>query len=207
LRRLILASASPRRHELLTALGVGFEVTPADVDETTAERNAVRVAEGLALRKARAVAEAEPGAVVVGSDTVVALDGRLLAKPGDADEAREMLRALRGREHEVVTGVAVLADGRVAADFARTAVFMRSYTDAEIEAYVASGEPMDKAGGYAIQDATLRPVQRIEGCECSVIGLPLWTTRRLLQVAAGLDATEPSYERCAACPLKPGAVR
>ena len=208
--RLVLASGSPRRRELLAALGVAFDVRASDVDETTVETDPVRVAEGLALRKARAVADAPdtpPDAVVIGSDTVVALDGALLDKPGCAAEARAMLRALRGRDHLVVTGVAVVAGGRVAADFARAAVTMRDYPDDAIEAFIASGSPFDKAGGYAIQDEGLRPVARTEGCECGVIGLPLWTTRRLLRVAAGVAAAEPSYARCATCPLRDGGPR
>lgn len=200
---LVLASASPRRRDLLGALGVTFEVRPAEVDETTEERNPVRVAEGLALRKARAVAAVSPqGAVVLGSDTVVVLDGRILGKPADGVEARAMLRALRGHRHEVVTGVAVIAGERTAADHSVTAVTMRDYADAEIEAYVASGSALDKAGGYAIQDETLRPVAQCDGCECGVIGLPLWTARRLLRVAGGMSAAEPGYARCADCPLR-----
>src|SRR5690606_23084398 len=98
------------------------------------------------------------------SDTVVALDGRMLGKPGDADEARSMLRALRGREHEVISGVAVVVDGREAVGHERTAVRMRDYGDEEIEAFIASGAPFDKAGGYAIQDEAFHPVAAFEGC-------------------------------------------
>ncbi|MCK9495137.1 MAG: Maf family protein [Dehalococcoidia bacterium] len=178
--RIVLASASPRRRELLAALGVSFEVVPSEVDETTEEREAVRVAESLARRKAEAVAAAQPDALVIGSDTVVALDGRLLAKPADAEKARGMLRNLRGRAHEVVTGVAVALDGRVLVDHGRTGVHMRAYSDAEIEAFIASGSPFDKAGGYAIQDEAFAPVARFEGCRCNVIGLPLGVLRGLL---------------------------
>jgi septum formation protein len=204
--RLVLASGSPRRRELLSGLGVAFDVRASDVDEETAERDPVRVAEGLALRKARAVAAGgEPDAVVLGSDTVVALERELLGKPVDAGEARAMLRALRGREHLVVTGVAVVAGGRVAADHARAAVTMRDYGDEEVEAFIASGAPFDKAGGYAIQDAALHPVAHTDGCECGVIGLPLWTVRRLLRVAAGVETSPPSFPRCAACPEREDA--
>jgi MAF protein len=200
---LILASASPRRRELLAALGMPFDVHPADIDERASERDPARLAEGLALRKARATAEAERAGArpVIGADTVVVLDGRVLGKPADADEATAMLSSLRGRTHEVVTGVAVLAGERAAADHARTLVTMRQYTEAEIEHYVASGAPFDKAGGYAIQDPQFAPVERCDGCECSVIGLPLWTVGRLLRTAAGIDVDEPAYDRCAACPL------
>ncbi len=200
---LVLASASPRRRELLAALGVPFEVDPADVDEDSTKQDPVRLAESLALVKARAVARRRPGDVVVGSDTVVALDGRLLGKPAGPTEARAMLHALRDRAHEVVTGVAVVVAGRgiEAVTHQRTSVVMRDYTDAEREAFIARGEPFDKAGGYAIQDVEFRPVARIEGCECAVIGLPLWTLRRLLS-EAGLDASPPTFDRCAGCPAR-----
>lgn len=204
--RLILASASPRRHELLSALGLAFEVRPAGVDERTEERDPVRLAEGLALRKARSLVEARSGdgalSVVLGADTIVVLDGRALGKPAGPAEAREMLDALRGRTHEVVTGLAVIAGDRVAADHARTAVTMRDYGGEEMERYIATGSPFDKAGAYAIQDTEFAPVERYNGCECSVIGLPLWTARRLLQVAAGIEGDEPSYDRCRECPMR-----
>lgn len=200
---LVLASASPRRRELLAALGLPFEVDPADVDETNAERDPVRLAESLALLKAHAVAARRPGDIVIGSDTVVALDGRLLGKPADDAAARAMLHALRDRAHEVVTGVAVVAAGRgiEAVAHERTAVVMRAYTDADCEAFIARGEPFDKAGGYAIQDAEFHPVARIEGCECGVMGLPLWTLRRLLH-GAGVEAAAPAPDRCAKCPAR-----
>jgi len=179
---IVLASGSPRRRELLGALGVPFEVDAPNVDETTGEVDPVRVAEGLAIRKARAGGAAHPDALVIGSDTVVHLAGRLLGKPADPHEAREMLQALRGRTHEVVTGVALVLGARLIASHGRTAVQMRDYSDAEIEAFIASGSPFDKAGGYAIQDPAFAPVARFEGCECNVVGLPLGELRRLLAV-------------------------
>ena len=201
---LVLASASPRRRDLISALGLPFEVLPPQTDERAAERDPARLAEGLALRKARAVAadERAGGHAVIGADTVVVLDGRALGKPADGREARAMLASLRGRTHRVVTGVAVVAGERVAADHVSTAVTMRRYSDAEIERAVAGGSPLDKAGAYAIQDREFAPVERYEGCECSVGGLPLWTLRRLLRTAAGIEAAEPSHARCAACPLR-----
>lgn len=203
---IILASASPRRSELLEAIGVRFEVRPAAVDERSAERDPARLTEGLALRKARAVAAAgRPEQAVVGADTVVVLDGDVLGKPAGAAEARAMLAALRAREHEVLTGVAVVAGERAAADHVRTFVTMRGYSDAEVERYVASGAPLDKAGAYAIQDAEFAPVERFDGCECSVIGLPLWTVRRLLRSAGCADLTPPTLDRCGVCPLRPPA--
>ena len=202
---LILASASPRRRELLAALGVPFEVQPPDVGEASDEADAERLATELALRKARAVAARRPAETVIGGDTVVVLDGRLLGKPRDAAAATTMLAALRGRHHHVVSGIAVVAGARSGVDAVRTDVTMRDYGDAAIARYVARGEPFDKAGGYAIQDPELAPAAAIEGCICAVIGLPLWTLRRLLREAAGLDASAPSLERCRACPLREGA--
>jgi len=196
---IILASASPRRRELLGVLGVAFEVVPSHVDESTDESDPARVAELLAVRKAEAVAalaSTPPGAVVIGSDTVVALDGRMLGKPGDAAEARAMLVALRGRAHEVVTGVAVALDGRVVSDHDRTAVHMREYDDDAIEAFIASGSPFDKAGGYAIQDEAFAPVARFQGCRCNVVGLPLATLRGLL-AQVGVRTARPEV----GCPI------
>ena len=196
---IVLASASPRRRELLPALGVAFEVIPAGVDESGDDEDAARLACALALRKARAVAASRPGDAVIGADTIVVLGGRRLGKPRDAAEARAMLGALRGRTHEVVTGLAVIAAGREATEAARTAVTMRAYPDAEVERYIARGEPFDKAGGYAVQDAEFAPASSVEGCRCAVIGLPLWTLRRLLR-AAGVEAREPTLSDCLACP-------
>lgn len=157
----------------------------------------MELAELLAERKAKAVAAELPEAIVIGSDTVVILDGRMLAKPEDADEARRMLRALRGRAHEVVTGVAVALDGRVLVDHGRTAVWMRDYTDEEIEAFIRTGSPFDKAGGYAIQDEAFAPVARFEGCRCNVIGLPLSALRTLLG-QVGVETAAPEVD-CPVC--------
>jgi len=194
---IILASASPRRRELLATLGVTFEVVPSHVDESTDEGDPAVVAKVLARRKAEAVAATHPGALVIGSDTVVVLDGRILGKPGDAAEAREMLTSLRGRSHEVVTGVAVSFGGRALNDHDRTVVHMRDYEDAAIEVFIASGSPFDKAGGYAIQDEAFAPVARFEGCRCNVVGLPLATLRGLL-AQFGVRTTRPEVE-CPVC--------
>jgi MAF protein len=209
---LVLASASPRRRELLGALGVPFSVRPSNIGEAFVEgRPVVDQAEALALSKAaagQAVRQA-PGfpngpAVVLGADTVVVLDAVPLGKPGDAEEARRMLRSLRGRPHEVITGVAVVCGAGQQTAHAATMVHMRHYTDAEIDAYIAGGDPFDKAGAYAIQHAGFAPVERIDGCYCNVMGLPLWTVRRLLAYVVPDLATRPpsdTYTRCAACPL------
>jgi septum formation protein len=145
---------------------------------------------------------------VLGADTVVALDGRVLGKPRDAGEARAMLGALRDRSHIVVTGLALLVDGpvdgRESVTSARTEVRMRAYDDAAVEAYVArtaiEDGPYDKAGAYAIQDATFHPVAETNGCVCSVIGLPLWPVQSMLR-SAGIETGAPPLARCAGCPL------
>jgi septum formation protein len=204
---LVLASASPRRRELLAALGFPFDVTSSDVDEAIlAGEAAGEAAVRLARAKAGAVAWREWDALVIGADTVVVLDGRILGKPANDDDAWAMLRALRGREHAVITGVAVCdsrtGETRTAAPL--TAVDMRDYADDEIAASIAAGTPFDKAGAYAIQDATFSPVERIEGCYCNVVGLPLWTVRRLLfelNPAVPLRAPSESRPPCRSCPL------
>ncbi|MCB0216048.1 MAG: septum formation protein Maf [Chloroflexi bacterium] len=184
----VLASASPRRRALLASLlDAPFQVRVADIDESplSGERPEPHVRR-LALAKARAVAAGLHAPLqVLGADTVVAFEGRILGKPASPADAVETLRRLRGRRHEVITGLALVdapagAILRVAA--ATTGVWMRAYTDAEIEAYVASGDPMDKAGAYAIQHTGFRPVARLEGSETNVIGLPLGLTRWLLGV-------------------------
>jgi septum formation protein len=197
LSRIVLASASPRRRELLSALGLAFDILPSEVDETTDETDPVRVAEGLALLKAQAVAALAPGALVIGSDTVVALDGVLLGKPADADEARAMLGSLRALSHRVISGVAVVLGEFTAVSHGITTVTMRAYADDEVEAFIASGSPFDKAGGYAIQDPAFAPVERFDGCRCNVVGLPLGELRRLLGIA-GVETPVPAVE-CPVC--------
>ncbi len=156
------------------------------------------LATALARMKARHVADrvratGAPLAVILGADTLVVVDGRPLGKPASRDDARGMLRALRGRPHQVVTGVALLEvpGEREASEAVTSAVLMRPYSDAEIDAYVATGEADDKAGAYAVQGAGGRLVVRVEGCYTNVVGLPLRTTARLLR-AFGLTPTEPS---------------
>lgn len=203
---LILASASPRRRELLGRLGVDFTVVPSDVDEWAPERHprAERLARHLARQKALAVATSHPDAVVLAADTIVVQQGRLLAKPAGADEARQMLARLRGRDHRVITGVAVARGRRVRVAHAVTHVRMRDYGNDEIERYIARGGPLDKAGGYAIQDPAFAPVDRYAGCYCNVVGLPLGAVIPLL-VSAGVEApvTEPARltPECPSCPL------
>ncbi len=188
--RLVLASASPRRRELLAGLGLPFDVVPSTVEESLASGlPAPALVTGLALAKARDVASrAEPATVVLAADTLVVLEGRPFGKPASPDDARRMLAALAGRTHEVVTGVAVVeaGTGREATEAAVSRVAMRPYTAAEIEAYLRTGEPLDKAGAYAVQGEGRRLVAGVEGCYTNVVGLPVTATARLLR-AFGLD--------------------
>ncbi|MBT2290504.1 septum formation inhibitor Maf [Paenibacillus albidus] len=177
-RLIILASGSPRRRELLSLLGLPFEVITSDADESTPpEWTPAEIVRGLALRKAEAVraAAGERDAVIVGSDTIVVLDDKVLGKPVDELDSKTMLAALQGRTHKVYTGVACigLQDGRTSVDHRVTSVTMRAMNDVEIAAYIATGEPADKAGSYAIQGLGATLVDRIEGCYFNVVGLPL----------------------------------
>ncbi|HEY8341508.1 MAG TPA: Maf family protein [Calditerricola sp.] len=180
---LVLASGSPRRRELLAQLGLSFEVRPSDVDESLEPETApAQAVETLALRKARAVAAECSEGLVIGSDTVVVIDREILGKPRDAKEAEAMLRRLAGRTHRVYTGLAVVdaETGACRVGHSVTAVRMSALTDAEIRRYVATGEPMDKAGAYAIQGIGATLVTHIEGDYFTVVGLPLFLLRRFL---------------------------
>lgn len=181
--RLILASASPRREELLRQLGVSFTVVRSDLPEELILGSPVESVRALALAKARAVAGRVATGVVLGADTVVVLDGAIFGKPANPHDARRMLGALRGRTHEVITGVALVeAPARAETSVSVvTRVQMRQYGDDEIEAYMATGEPTDKAGAYAIQGKGGKLVSRVDGCYTNVVGLPLRTTRHLLE--------------------------
>jgi septum formation protein len=179
--RLVLASGSPRRRRLLELLGVPFDVLPADVDEAPLPGEApTRHVLRLASAKANVVAPRCPDGLVVAADTVVDLDGRILGKPTDASDAARMLRALSGREHLVHTGVVVADDVEVVTTVVR---FVELFP-ADVERYVAGGEPLDKAGAYAIQGAAAAFVREVRGSVTNVIGLPLAEVRRLL-VEAG----------------------
>ena len=182
---LILASASPRRRALLGRLGLGFDIAESHVDEAVrGPLSVTALVRDLALRKARAVAGTHMTGSVLGAETEVAVDGMVLGKPTDADDAVRMLRLLRGRGHTVATGVAVIdidaGTERVAV--AVTRVTTHATTDEQIGAYVASGEPMDKAGAYAIQGAGGALVMAIEGRLDTVVGLPLDLVADLLDV-------------------------
>ncbi len=209
MQRLVLASASPRRRELLARLGMPFKVRPVELEEDAGRSlRADIVARRLARAKAEAARLVEPEAAILAADTIVALDTEILGKPRGAAEAHEMLQKLRDRTHRVVTAVALLPVGgrAVLARQPVTEVRMRDYSDAEIEASIARGDPFDKAGAYAIQDELFSPVASYDGCYCNVVGLSLWAMIELLR-KAGI-AVEVRLEQllppCAGCPLRPG---
>jgi septum formation protein len=184
---LVLASASPRREELLRQIGLEFEVVPSQADEPVlAGLPPSSQAERLALEKARAVAARRSEGLVIGADTVVALDGRILDKPRDPAEARAILRELSGREHRVTTGVAVVdaSTGKTKSDRVTTRVRFAFLSEEVIDRYVATGEPMDKAGAYGIQGGGALLIESISGCYTNVVGLPL---RRLAELLHEFD--------------------
>lgn len=182
-RGLILASASPRRRQLFSLLGAPFTSLAADVEENHGhgEKPEEMVCR-LSWAKAKALAEDHPERLIVAADTVVALDGQVLGKPANADEAVVMLRRLRGREHLVFSGLTAFSPftGQQATEMAQTTVWMRPYSDEEIARYVASGDPLDKAGAYAIQHQEFNPVAYIQGCYTGIMGLPLCHLMRAL---------------------------
>ncbi len=201
MRQVILASASPRRSQLLGQMGLTFRVVPADADETLPSgmppAQAVTL---LAQRKAELVAAGQPDALVIAADTVVAVEGDILGKPADREEAAAMLRCLSGRQHEVLTGLCLAVDGRIHTAAERTLVCFDPWSEVDIASYVASGEPMDKAGAYGIQGLAGMFVSGIEGCYYNVMGLPLSALRRLLIGALG----ENEFRQLAPWPGGPG---
>jgi septum formation protein len=200
---LVLASASPRRQDLLRCAGISFVVQPADVDETPhADESALDCAERLAREKALAVWRTRPHDLVLGADTVVVVDSAILGKPVDANDAARMLRMLSGRVHQVITGVCLASPSglgnsaasskapnirqgpekyEVRTSSETTLVTFTALADAEIRDYVATGEPMDKAGAYAIQGIASRWIPRIEGDYSNVVGLPVARVYRMLR--------------------------
>ena len=189
MRALILASASPRRSELLRNAGILFEVDPADVhEEPLAGEAPIDYAQRLARDKARTVLIRHPDAVVLGADTVVVVDDHLLEKPANAEDATRMLRQLSGRLHQVITGVCLLAANFQRTEAEVTQVTFVSMSEQEIFEYVASGEPMDKAGAYGIQGMASRWVERVDGDYFNVVGLPVARVYRMLK--AGLAVIE-----------------
>jgi septum formation protein len=185
--KLILASASPRRAEILAAAGIPFEIRASKTDESRLPgESPEKMVERLARAKAEAVVREDNSdgpRIILGADTVVVVDDKILGKPGNAADASEMLMKLRGREHRVITGFAVVRaeDQDILSGHETTRVWFSDMTDAEVDAYVATNEPLDKAGAYAIQGIAGRYIPRIEGCYFNVVGLPLTRVWQALQ--------------------------
>ena len=172
--RVVLASASPRRRDLLDLIGIVHKVRPANIDETMRPRETPRrYAERLAREKASAIATRDPDLITIGADTVVVINRKVLGKPADATDAARMLRMLSGREHTVITAVAVSRGRKLRSAIEEVRVKFRRLRNDEIDAYIAMGEPMDKAGAYGIQGYGATIVERIEGDYFAVMGLPL----------------------------------
>jgi MAF protein len=212
---LVLASNSPRRKQLMALGGWTFALIPAEVDESPLpgehpKEYVLRLAES----KARAAAATAPlDALVIAADTTVADSGEILGKPADARQAEAMLRRLRGRSHQVFTALAVLRspDGWLLTDWCRTEVPMRDYSDEEMRAYIATGDPFDKAGAYGIQHEGFRPVERLGGCYANVMGLPLCHLVRTLN-KMGMARETDVPQACQAalqynCPVYPQVLR
>ena len=182
LDRIILASASPRRAELLRAAGIDFDIRPADVDEAIRPGEAAAdYVSRLAEAKARVVHESDGNQTVLAADTAVVVDGQILGKPMDETDAKRMLRLLAGRTHEVLTAVSVFHPGQIVDTRVDvTTVEFAELSEADIEWYVSSGEPMDKAGAYAVQGLASRFVTRVEGSYSSVVGLPIALVYQML---------------------------
>ena len=212
---LVLASNSPRRRQLMALGGWTFTLIPAEVDESPLpgehpKEYVLRLAES----KARAAATSAPlDALVVAADTTVADGGEILGKPADAQQAEAMLRRLRGRSHQVFTALAVLRskDGWLLTDWCRTEVPMRDYSDQEMSAYIATGDPFDKAGAYGIQHEGFRPVERLGGCYANVMGLPLChLVRTLGKMGIAHETDVPQACQAALqydCPVYPQVLR
>lgn len=195
---LILASTSPRRRELLSRFNIPYRVQASRVEEREPEvgEDPAEYALALAVEKAEAVASSHPDDIVLAADTVVAVDSRILGKPANETDALRMLRMLRGRSHLVVTGVVAGCGGRWQSGVASACVRMRMASDQELESYIASGEPMDKAGAYAVQGIGGGFVDDVRGCYNAVVGLPLALTSNLLR-HCGVDA--PEIPCCPSC--------
>jgi len=179
---IVLASASPRRAELLRNAHIHFTVDPADIPEIVRPgEGPADFAQRAAREKARAVARRRPKDIVLGADTVVAVGEEILGKPADAEDARRMLELLSGRSHQVITGVCIVSDGSELSSFATTTVTFAALTPEEIGDYIATGEPMDKAGAYGIQGVASRWATRLEGCYFNVVGLPVPLVFRMLK--------------------------
>ena len=189
---IILASGSPRRREILSDLGAELKIITADVDESSSERDPERLAEHLARKKGLAVYEAllnensdDASLPIISADTVVYCDDEIMGKPRDDADARRMLKKLSGKAHTVTTGICVISGGVPFSSFVTTRVFVDSLTDDEINAYINTRDPFDKAGGYGIQGVFSKHIGKIEGCYFNVVGLPTNALSKLFYEATG----------------------
>ena len=187
--KIILASKSPRRKEILQTLGFEFEVVTADTDESSTETDPRALTRDLAERKGREVAKAitQKDVLVISCDTVVWCDGKILGKPKDEADATAMLKLLSGRKHTVTSGLSLSFNGETVTDSEDTDVYFAELSNDFIDKYVASGDPMDKAGGYAVQGVASMWIDKLDGCYFNVVGLPVRLLCRLLE-QSGLDA-------------------
>ena len=188
--KIILASKSPRRKEILSNLGLEFEVITADTDESSDITDPESLVQVLAVRKGRAVWEKHPenDTLIISCDTVVSLDGKILGKPEDPENAIEMLHSLSGKKHTVISGLALFLNGKTISAADSTDVYFAEMPDDFIRSYVASGDPMDKAGAYAVQGKTSLYIDKLDGCYFNVVGLPVRLLTKLLS-QLGLDPT------------------
>ena len=188
--KIILASKSPRRKEILTNLGFEFEVITAETDESSDITDPESLVQVLAVRKGRAVWGKHPenDTLIISCDTVVSLDGKILGKPEDPENAVEMLRSLSGKKHTVISGLALFLNGKTISAIDSTDVYFAEMSDEFIKSYVASGDPMDKAGAYAVQGKTSLYIDKLDGCYFNVVGLPVRLLAKLLS-QLGLDPT------------------
>jgi len=190
---IILASVSPRRRELVSLFGLTFQFISADVDESPrSNESPADLVRRLSRAKAEIGVQAFPNSMVVGADTIVWLDQTIIGKPTDASDATRMLKMLRNRSHMVYSGITVMRGDQAITEIATTMVQMRNYGDDEIAAFVATGEPLDKAAAYAIQNTAFKPVAYIEGCFANVMGLPLCHLYRALK-SFGVAIQEPDH--------------
>lgn len=195
--RVVLASKSPRRREILSSLGIAFDIVSADADESSDITDPALLVRELALRKGRATRELlkargewNDDTLIIASDTVVAIGGEILGKPRDKADAARMLSLLSGTAHHVISGIALLIGDRETADFDDTSVRFSPMTEAEIAWYVASGEPMDKAGAYAVQGLASLWVKGLDGCYFNVVGLPVHKLNELCRLTLGKSLIE-----------------
>lgn len=189
---MILASASPRRKEILSSLGVNFSILVADTDEKCDIREPVAYAEELARRKGQAAYKItnEKGSIILSADTIVVCDGEILGKPKDRDDAIRTITKLSGKTHSVITGIGVTLDGVTSVSHSETLVRVDDIPQEEIERYVDSGDPMDKAGAYGIQGAFSRWISGIDGCYFGVVGLPINCLANLFKQVSGKELTD-----------------